>query len=298
MKKVTKSRWIIALCLILFAGIISACKSETDDHSRQAEEAITLYSLKTGSVINDIFKNTEKLNAIEATAFAKSTEPPASATYYLDTDESCIPVWYDSASKTIYYYAPENRKLILNADSSSMFYGMYKLNRIDTSGFDTSNVTDMNSMFCNCGSLSLDVSGFDTANVTNMNGMFALCESLSSLDVSGFDTAKVTDMAGMFAFCSSLSSLDVSSFDTSNVTRMSSMFSNCSSLTTISVTSDTDWSTSGALTNSGWMFYGCTRLVGGKGTTYDSTKEDATYACVDGLNGKPGYFTVKPASQE
>ena len=40
------------------------------------------------------------------------------------------------------------------------------------------------------------------------------------------------------------------------------------------------------------MFTGCTNLVGGNGTTYDSTKVDKTYARIDTASTR-GYFTAK-----
>lgn len=105
---------------------------------------------------------------------------------------------------------------------------------IDLSGLDTSNVTDMFYMFCDCSRLvSVNMSGVDTSNVTNMMGMFAGCSSLTNVDVSGFDTSNVMDISGMFGGCSSLTNIDVSGFDTSNVKNMCSMFGNCSSLVSI-----------------------------------------------------------------
>ncbi|PID82479.1 MAG: hypothetical protein CSB16_01250 [Clostridiales bacterium] len=78
---------------------------------------------------------------------------------------------------------------------------------------DTSNVTDMSSVFGMCTALEyIDLSNFDTSNVTNMRSMFYGCESLTSLDVSGFDTSNVTDMGSMFEECKSLESLDLSNF--------------------------------------------------------------------------------------
>lgn len=73
---------------------------------------------------------------------------------------------------------------------------------------DTSNVTDMNNMFSNCGALtSLDISGWDTSNVTNMSNMFKGCNALTSLDISGWDTSKVTNMKEMFQGCSALKTI-------------------------------------------------------------------------------------------
>ena len=42
------------------------------------------------------------------------------------------------------------------------------------------------------------------------------------------------------------------------------------------------------------MFTNCGSLVGGAGTTYNSSITDKTYARIDDPdNGKPGYFTLK-----
>lgn len=155
---------------------------------------------------------------------------------------------------------------------------------------NTSNVTDMNGMFYNCSSLtSLDVSNFNTSNVTNMMVMFHRCSSLTSLDVSNFNTSNVTSMNGMFTNCFGLTSLNLSNFNTSNVTDMRFMFDICSGLTTIYV--GDGWSTSN-VTNSERMFGGCTSLIGGAGTTYDSSHMDASYAHVDGGTSNPGYLTA------
>ena len=104
-------------------------------------------------------------------------------------------------------------------------------------GLDTSNVTNMNTMFQSCSKLtSLDLSSFDTSNVTNMSGMFDNCSSLTSLDLSNLNTSNVTNMFNMFQNCSSLTSLDLSNLNTSNVTNNSWMFFGCSSLTDVYIT--------------------------------------------------------------
>ena len=119
---------------------------------------------------------------------------------------------------------------------SDMFYGCESLTALDVSGFDTSKVTEMYRMFSGCVSLTaLDVSGFDTSKVTNMSNMFNGCESLTALDVRGFNTDNVTNMAEMFCACRSLQSLDVSGFNTVSVTSMRSMFERCESLTALDV---------------------------------------------------------------
>ena len=67
------------------------------------------------------------------------------------------------------------------------------------------------------------------------------------------------------------------------------MFSLCKGLKTIYC--DDDWSTSTESLSTAGMFSGCTALVGGKGTKYDSSVADETYARPDGGTSSPGYFT-------
>ena len=142
-------------------------------------------------------------------------------------------------------------------DMADMFEGCYSLLELDVSGFDTSNVTNMASMFSGCNSLKeLDVSGFDTSNVTNMSYMFS-SSSLANLDLSNFDTSNVTDMSGMFNSCSSLTNLDLSGFDTSNVTAMWAVFDGCRNLTNLNLSS---FDTSNVTTMYS-MFCGCSNLT-------------------------------------
>ena len=75
--------------------------------------------------------------------------------------------------------------------------------------------------------------GSNTSNVTDMESMFRGCSGLTSLDVSSFNTNMVTDMSYMFKGCTSLTSLTLSNFNTSNVTYMDSMFYGCTNLKTI-----------------------------------------------------------------
>ena len=135
------------------------------------------------------------------------------------------------------------------------------------------------------------MSYLNTSEVTNMNYMFQSCPKLTSIDVSHFNTSKVTDMIQMFNGCSRLTSLDLSSFNTSKVTNMTWMFHGCINLQTIYVGSG--WTTN-VLKISSEMFYNCTSLVGGKGTTYDANYVDGSYAHIDGGTSNPGYLTEKP----
>ena len=90
----------------------------------------------------------------------------------------------------------------------------------------------MNSMFQTCYRLEyLDLSNFDTSNVTNMSYMFNQCQNLKEIKgINKFITSKATEMELMFNSCSELKYLDLSHFDTSNVKDMRLMFGDCDNL--------------------------------------------------------------------
>ena len=176
---------------------------------------------------------------------------------------------------------------------ASMFYRCQVLTELDVSGFNTGKVTNMASMFYGCKGLTeLDVSGFNTGQVTTMNSMFSSCTNLQTITFgSQFTTANVTDLSMMFSGSSALTELDLSTFTIEKLTKAPSMFQTCSNLKTIYAAAGTDWSTSTTLTDSDFMFYGCTQLKGGRGTAYEYQYRDKGRARIDGLNGNPGYFT-------
>lgn len=186
-------------------------------------------------------------------------------------------------------------------DMTGVINRLTNLTTLDIRGIDTSNVVSFQAAFAYNPNLTTirGLEELDTTSAENMNSMFFADSSLTNLDLSNFDTSNVTSMAGMFSGCSSLTRLDLSSFDTSLVTVMRNMFSmrtysNNSyiplenSLTTINV--GINWSTN-SVTDSTDMFYNCTHLVGGNGTTYNSNIVDKTYAKVDGGSLDPGYLT-------
>ena len=198
-----------------------------------------------------------------------------------------------------------------------MFSYCSSLTSLDVTGFNTSNVTDMSGLFYYCSSLpSIDVTHFNTTKVTNMENVFGECHVLTNVDVSNFNTENVTNMDFMFGataiselnlnnfntdnvtnmrwmfsgygVTSVLKTVDLSSFNTSKVENMEGMFAYNSQLTTIFV--GEGWNTS-SVSNSTDMFIECTSLVGGRGTTYDASNIDATYARIDMAPDAPGYFT-------
>ena len=149
-------------------------------------------------------------------------------------------------------------------------------------------------LFGGCTKLnSADLRGLDTTNATSLSFMFNGCTLLSEVKLSSLNTSKVTMMKSAFKDCSHLIELDLSSFDTSNVTSMETMFSGCTMLKTIKVGASFDTSsvsTSTSMFGEDSASY-CSVLVGGKGTEFNSSKVDKTYARADRGTTSPGYFT-------
>lgn len=104
-------------------------------------------------------------------------------------------------------------------------------------------------------------------------------------------TIVVPSLQYYFAYMTSLVELDLTNLDFSRLTNLTRAFYQCSKLKTIYASEGTDW---GATHSTGsYVFSGCSSLVGGNGTKYKSTSSyDYSYACIDNLNGKLGYFTA------
>ena len=108
----------------------------------------------------------------------------------------------------------------------SMFKANHNLVAIPQ--FDTSSVTNMCQMFRYCSGLTT-IPLLDTSNVTNMDSTFRSCSMLSTIPL--LDTSKVTNMLTMFAYCDNL--ITIPALDTSNVTTMYGMFYACKELESV-----------------------------------------------------------------
>lgn len=162
----------------------------------------------------------------------------------------------------------ENLKTDNVTSMYATFGGCSSLSSLDVSKFNTSQVTNMNSMFYNCKFSAIDVTNFNTENVTDMNSMFANCNNLENLVITSFNTSKVTDMGFMFQNAKKMKKINLSNLDTRNVTTMRGMFSECSSLQTLDL-SNLDTTN---VTNMETMFYHCTGLTNLDITGFDTSK--------------------------
>ena len=182
--------------------------------------------------------------------------------------------------------------------------------RMDLSALDTSQVTNMSSMFYNCQNLTtLDLSNFDTTNVekatsmfewstrlteitfgekctfenaTDLGAMFNNCQSVEELDVSSFNTENVKSMNAMFQTCPKLENIIFGdNFNTSNVTKMANMFLNCSGLNSLDIS---HFDTSN-VTNMGTMFAYCSGLTSLNLSNFDTSKVTKMSCMFEGCSG-------------
>lgn len=171
--------------------------------------------------------------AINASAleFKQSTNRPESSVSVKDISECSdlsVVTWYDSTSK-IQYWHSSTGKMILNPNSSGMFYGRSSLTNISLKNMDASNVTTLYQFFYNCTKLqTVDFTGWNTENVTNMSYLFSGCSSLKTLDLRAFNTSNATTMSYMFNACSSLETINYEdTFTNIKATIFTKMFYNC-----------------------------------------------------------------------
>ena len=208
-----------------------------------------------------------------------------------------------------------------------IFSGCSSLTEIDVSNFDTQNVTSnvaydkkgVDGMFERCASLKIiDISTFNTSKLKALDFTFMDCTSLETLILPDLDSGTIMSLQQTFKNCSSLTEINIPSIDTTNLYSMSGLFYGCSSLTVLDLSlfelsinsigidetfakcknlrtiyvSPTKWNPS-KLRSSSDTFSECLSIVGGNGTTYDSTKTSNTYARID-TPQTPGYLTEKP----
>ena len=155
------------------------------------------------------------------------------------TPGGCGYAEYDLSSKTLtfrYKGVKPARAYDLNVGNNTPEWSTQKeaINKVvfDTS-FANARPTSCYYWFSSCKNL-IDIEGIEnlnTENVTNMNSMFDRCSTLTSLDLTNFNTAKVSDMSYMFMGCSALTTIFVSDkFVTNQVASSDNMFHMCINL--------------------------------------------------------------------
>ena len=146
------------------------------------------------------------------------------------------------------------------SDLGFIFWQLCKLESVDFSNLDMSNVRSMRDAFRCCESLkridglgskggvaledatemfslcrslkAVDLNNIDLSGLDSAGWMFSNCSSLEELDLSclGAKSSQYRYLSGMLYGCSSLERVDLSGLDTRGVRSMRDMFSGCTSL--------------------------------------------------------------------
>lgn len=162
-----------------------------------------------------------------------------------------------------------------------LFEGATNLVSVDSSGWDTSNVRYMDSMFAETYAIdTIDLSHLNVDSLERCISMFSFSNA-SSINISGWKLPNIKYMASMFSYCRNLTTLgfDVEGspetlnnlfdsceqlktitfsplFSTAKCTSMSSMFGSCYELTSL----DLSTFETTKLTNVSYMFNFCRAL--------------------------------------
>ena len=126
-------------------------------------------------------------------------------------------------SNTYYFDAHPTRKIFTGQVTSMSNLFRFKNFNDDISYWDTSNVTDMSTMFKDNDIFGQDLGTWDVSNVTNMKEMFRGSRFLNNNSITAWDVSNVTDMVMMFKDSNDFNQ-DISVWNTSSVTTYTRMF--------------------------------------------------------------------------
>ena len=118
-------------------------------------------------------------------------------------------------------------------DLTSIFYGLYEMEIVDISGWDTSNVTTMAYMFNQCSKLKkiIGIENLDVSKLENANNMFFCCKKLVELDLTKWNPVSLQYTRQMFYKCSNLKIIkNIENWQLPNIKDVSYMFCDCAKL--------------------------------------------------------------------
>jgi hypothetical protein len=122
----------------------------------------------------------------------------------------------------------------------------------------------------------------------NLNYWFYGCTALTA--VSGIGNLRgVSQMRFTFNSCAALAELDMRGFDPGSLTNVDYLFGSCSALKTVLV--DANWTLPKSGLSGMSTFYNCKAIVGGNGTTFNSSKTGYAMLKVD-TAAVAGYLTA------
>ena len=118
-------------------------------------------------------------------------------------------------------------------DLCGIFGGLNKVEVVDISGWDTSNVTTMEDMFSFCDKLKniIGIENLDVSNVEYANNMFYICKKLVELDLTNWNPISLEYASYMFYGCSNLKIIkNIENWQLPNIKDVYHMFSYCAKL--------------------------------------------------------------------
>lgn len=231
---------VLLLALMFLLGLLfSFCCAGADSAEAMLESGSDLNNkmryLSAGEE-KDKWSQTDNVKAVRmADTLPEGFVPSKENTVSVSGSGHPAYIFYDNTDDAgiIYFYA-ENSRIVMNPDSSFMFFDFQNLNDISgVADWDASHVTTMYSMFARARSLTdaAALRNWDTSSVTNMDFMFSGASSMVRIDVSNWDTGKVTSMSGMFQVGDNwkgngelVEIIGLGNMDVSNVRDMTCMF--------------------------------------------------------------------------
>ena len=117
-------------------------------------------------------------------------------------------------------------------DLSSIFDGL-KIEVVDISGWDTSNVTTMAYMFTECEDIKkiIGIENLDVSKLEDANSMFYMCENLVELDLTNWNPKLLQKTRYMFYDCLNLKIIkNIENWQLPNIKDVCRMFCDCAKL--------------------------------------------------------------------
>lgn len=117
---------------------------------------------------------------------------------------------------------------------SKMFYNARAVTINGLQNFNTSSVTQMNSMFQSSYATQLNVTGWDTSKVTDMNSMFNNSEATKIVGIENWNVSSNASYLNMF-YGSAIKELDLSKWNVSGTAQFGRMFKETKNLESLNV---------------------------------------------------------------
>jgi surface protein len=161
----------------------------------------------------EVINNTDN----DSVAEASHSYSVSSGTSHTISITGVFPSFNSSGGESPYLIEVVNLGKVGWKDLHNAFGGFVNLTKFTSGNTDTSEVTDMSSMFIDNENLvSVDLSTIDSSAVTDMSSMFEAVTSLETLDLSSFVTSSLVITKSMFGDMDSLTHLDLTNFNIPN----------------------------------------------------------------------------------